>query len=391
MMIEQQQKVMRPLVKLIAVIIVLGIGVMVMGYFMGNPVVAVKQDKEVFEPRVEFSDLVMGEYKVELSAQGQVEPVTETMIVSEVAGAVEYISPKLKTGGRFAKGESMLKVSSADYQAQLAQANSIVADAEFQIIQEQARAVQAMRDWKKLGRGGEPGKLVTREPQLKSARAKLAAAQAGAVQAQRDLAKTHIKAPYDCMVGATSVDAGGYLSRGGRVAEVYTADKVQVRLPLSLEDVSFLPKTLVGASVAVRAEVGRVSKDWAGSIVRTEGKIERATHTMMIVVEMSEADGDGIFKVPPTGLFVKGAFEGVAFKNAVKVPREALRSDDVVWLIDKANKLQVRKVRVERSERDYVVVTNGLKGGERVITSPIELPVIGMKVEPVIQQPKQLK
>lgn len=384
------QKVMRPLVKLIAVILVLGAGVAVMGYFMRTSVEATKQDKVVFEPRVEFVDLVVDAYKVEVSAQGLVEPVTQTIIISEVAGAIEFVSPKLNAGGRFAKGESMLKVSSADYQAQLAQAKSSVADAEFQIIQEEARAVQAMRDWKKIGRGGEPGKLVTREPQLKSARAKLAAAQANVVQAQRDLEKTEIKAPYDCMVSSASVDDGGYLPKGGRVAEVYTASKMQVRLPLSLEDVSYLPKTLVGVTVAVRAEVGRASKVWTGSIIRSEGKIDRATHTMMIVVEMHEADGDGVFKVPPMGLFVKGEFDGVVFKNAVKLPREALRSDDAVWLIDQANKLVVRKVKVERSERDYVVVTDGLNDGERIITSPIELPVSGMKVVPVSKQTNKL-
>ena len=90
------------------------------------------------------------------------------------------------------------------------------------------------------------------------------------------------------------------------------------------------------------------------------------------------------------GLFVKGEFDGVVFKNAVKLPREALRSGDAVWLIDQANKLVVRKVKVERSERDYVVVTDGLNDGERIITSPIELPVSGMKVVPVSKQTNKL-
>jgi len=210
------------------------------------------------------------------------------------------------------------------------------------------------------------------------------------VQAQRDLLKTEIKAPYDCLVSSASVDTGGYLPRGGQVAEVYTADKVQVRLPLSLEDVSFLPKQLVGAPVAVEAEVGRVSKVWMGKVVRTEGLIDRATHTMMIVVEIHESGGDGMFKVPPTGLFVKGMFEGEIFDKAVKVPREALRSGDVVWVLDSADKLEVRKVKVERSERDYVIVTDGLNDGERVITSPIELPVNGMTVKPEAKQQNEL-
>jgi multidrug efflux pump subunit AcrA (membrane-fusion protein) len=83
-------------------------------------------------------------------------------------------------------------------------------------------------------------------------------------------------------------------------------------------------------------------------------------------------------------------FEGEIFKNAVKVPREALRSGDVVWVLDSTDNLVVRKVHVERSERDYVVVTDGLNDGERVITSPIELPVNGMKVEPVVKQKNEL-
>ncbi|MFC4995427.1 efflux RND transporter periplasmic adaptor subunit [Rubritalea tangerina] len=382
---SEQHRVIRPLVKFIAMVVVLGLGFLVMGYFVNNPKKAQQNEREEIVPRVEWHMLKQEAYEVELSAQGQVEAVTQTVLVSEVGGAVEFLSSKLKTGGRFEKGELMLRVSAADYKAQLEQARANVADAELQLAQEEARAVQALRDWKKLGRGGEPSSLILREPQLKSAKARVVAAEASVVQAQRDLKRTEVKAPYACMVANAYVDAGGYLVRTGRIAEIYEADKVQVRMPMSLVDVTYFPETLVGSDVRVRAEVGRAVKDWKGKVVRTEGMIDRSTHTMMVVVEMLESDGVGMFKLPPIGLFVKGTFGGVEFDKAARLPRKALRSGDSVWVVSKESKLEVRSVRVERREREYVVLTDGFVDGDKVITSPIELPIEGMRVDPAVE------
>lgn len=376
-----QARAMRPTIKVLLAIIVVAIGWFVMGALMKSPVKASTEARERFVPRVEVVEVNAASIKVVIDAQGMVEPVTQTMLLSEVAGAIEWIAPELKAGGHFKKGETMLRISRADYESQLAQAKARVADAELQIEQEKARAQQALRDWKKLGRGGEPSSLVKREPQLKSAEATLVAAKAAVVQSERDLLKTEVKAPYDCLVRTTQVDLGGYLTAAGRIAEIYEADRVQVRLPLSLEDVTYLPEKLVGVPVVLSVKVGRVEREWQGKVVRTEGVVDRATMTMMTVVEVNAADVGGMFELPPFGLFVQGEFQGDELTNVVKLPRVALRDGSTAWIVDADGNLEVRKVKAERSERDYAYVIDGLTGGELVIVSPIEVPVSGMPLE----------
>ncbi|MGJ8673855.1 efflux RND transporter periplasmic adaptor subunit [Rubritalea sp.] len=375
-----RQKV-RPVIKLVIVIVVLVIGVGVMQMLMESPVKAPAEAKQSFVPKVRLLQVKAESLKVELSAQGMVEAVTQTMLLSEVGGAIEWVSPELKPGGYLKKGAVLLKVNKADYESRLAQALANVANAELQIEQERARAEQALRDWKKLGRGGEPSSLVRREPQLNSARAGLEAAKAAVVQAQRDLEKTELIAPYDCLVRSSHVDIGGYLTPAARVAELYEADKVQVRLPLSLEDVTYLPEGLVGVPVKLTVEIGQVKREWEGQIVRTEGVVDRATMTMMTVVEVTAADVGGMFELPPFGLFVEGHFLGNELVDVIRLPRMAVRDDSTVWLVNEDGALEIKNIKVERSERDFVYVVEGLSTGDNVIVSPIEVPVPGMPVE----------
>lgn len=377
----EEVSVMRPVVKLLLVVVVLGVGGLVLFYLMSNKVEAKKREQAEVVPSVEVLVVQAKDYKVRIAAQGQVEATTLTTVVGEVAGAIVYVSPKLKAGGYFQKGETLVEVNRADYQVQLEQNRAAVADAELQVAQEEARAEQAMRDWRRLSRSGEPSSLVKREPQLKSARARLVAAKALVVKAEGDLEKTVVKAPYACFVQSSFVDAGGYLTPAGRIATIYEAGKVQVRLPLSLEDVGYLPKDLVGVDVSVAAEVGKEIQTWLGRVVRTEGIVDRATHTMMMVVEVSEAEGDLRFKVPPLGMFVQATLEGRELKGVMRVPRVAIRNGGQVWCVSSEDTLEVREVKIERRERDSVIVVEGIEDGSRVVVSPIELPVNGMPVE----------
>ena len=380
---DTQVRKVRPISMVLLIFIVLAIGIGAMLMLMKSPVRASAEAKQQFVPKVKVVRLNAESLKVMLKSQGMVEPVTQTVLLSEVGGAIEWIHPDLKAGGYFKKGALMLRVNQADYISQLAQARARVADAELQIEQEEARALQALRDWAKLGRGGEPSALVKREPQLKSARAGFEAAKAVVTQAERDLIKTEVKAPYDCLVRSVQVDIGGYLSPSAQIAEIYEADKVQVRLPLRLEDVTYLPDALVGVPVKLSVDIGRSAREWAGKVVRTEGVVDRATMTMMTVVEVSAADVGGMFELPPFGLFVEGIIEGDALQNVIRLPRVALREGSTVWLVNEGAELDVQDVDVERGERDYVYVVGGLESGQQVIISPIETPIPGMPLEVV--------
>lgn len=382
----EEPKKIRFIVKLVSVVAVLAVGMLGFQYFASNPVEA--ERKEMAEERlhVDVQTLQQQDWAVRMEAHGKVEAVTRTTLVSEVAGAVEFVSPKLKKGGQFAEGEVILRVSQADFVVQLEQNKAAVAEAELVIAQEEARAQQAIRDWKRLGRGGEPSLLVRRQPQLKSAHARLRAAKALVVKAQRDLEKTEIKAPYGCVVSMAAVDQGGYLRPAGVVAEVYALGKVQVVLPLRLADMAYLSESLVGAKVDLLTEVGREIKYWNGRVVRSEGEVDRSTHTMKVVVEVTASD---TVELPPIGLFVKGFCEGRKIENALRIPRVAVRDGSSVCWVNGEDKLQIAKVEIERREHDHVIVVGGLPERCRVVVSPIEFPIQGTLVVAKESEPKK--
>ncbi|SHJ18644.1 RND family efflux transporter, MFP subunit [Rubritalea squalenifaciens DSM 18772] len=382
---EGASKVGAVFMGLIAVVVI-AVGVGIMMVMVKNPVEATKEERRELIPRVETVTVDEINYTVQIATQGQVLPVTQTQIISEVGGSVTYVSDKLKAGGAFAKGEEMVRLEQADYEATLANAKAQVADAKLNLAQEEARAEQALREWKKLGRGEQASDLVLRKPQIESAKARLESSEAAVNKAVRDLERTVTRAPYDCIVESANIDEGGYVAPGGRIAEVYASQKMELRLPLSLEDVGFLPEEFKGTEVTVRAVIGGKPVNWQGKIVRSEGGVDRETMTMMMVVEVTPKQGEQRFALPPKGLFVNGEFQGEKLEGVVRVPRQALTGEGKVYVMGDDNTLRIVAVEVERTERDYVIVTKGLEQGDQVITSPIELPVEGMKVEPVKQK-----
>jgi len=186
-------------------IVLISIGLLAVGVFGLQWLMATKPDAkkaapETWTPSVKVISLMAKDHTPVIRAEGEVEAATKTMLISEVAGAVVYISPLLEKGERIAKGEVILRVDDADYKTKLTSMKSTLADAELVLAQEEARAVQSARDWQKLGRGGSATDLVLRKPQIKSAQARIEAAQAAVEKAQRDMAKTIITAPYTCVV-----------------------------------------------------------------------------------------------------------------------------------------------------------------------------------------------
>ncbi|MBW2619496.1 MAG: biotin/lipoyl-binding protein, partial [Deltaproteobacteria bacterium] len=82
-------------------------------------------------PTVRTILVVTGPRPVTIRAQGTVRPLREINLVSQVSGKVIEISPALVNGGRFNKGQTLLRLDPADYQIalSLAQANLAMSQA----------------------------------------------------------------------------------------------------------------------------------------------------------------------------------------------------------------------------------------------------------------------
>jgi multidrug efflux pump subunit AcrA (membrane-fusion protein) len=81
-----------------------------------------------------------------------------------------------------------------------------------------------------------------------------------------------------------------------------------------------------------------------------------------------------------SGMFVEARIEGRKLSSAVVLPRSALQVGGRAFVLDDNQRLDIRVLEILEAGRDEIVVARGLSAGERVIVSPIELPVQGMSL-----------
>ncbi|MCI5062786.1 MAG: hypothetical protein MRY71_07520, partial [Algiphilus sp.] len=77
--------------------------------------------------------------------------------------------------------------------------------------------------------------------------------------------------------------------------------------------------------------------------------------------------------------FVDVTMEGREARPLIRLPRAYLRGNDQVWVFDNGQ-LDIRAVEVVWRAEDHVLIDEGLRDGEHVVTSPLSNPVAGLRL-----------
>ena len=188
------------------------------------------------------------------------------------------------------------------------------------------------------------------------------------------------------------VDVGQFVQRGASLATLYSVDVAEVRLPIPNSELAYcrLPlayrdqtATTDGPRVKLTALFAGEEHSWEGRIVRTEGEIDARTRMVNAIAQVADPYARGRnSRRPPlaVGMFVRAEIEGIRVQDVIRVPRSAMRGGNVLYVIDRAGKLRLREVDPLRSERDVVLLREGIEDGEMICVSPLEAPVDGMAV-----------
>lgn len=322
---------------------------------------------------------------IQVPSQGVVEPARTTTLAAEISGKVIETSPRFEVGERFAEGELILKIDDADYQSALIQAEANLAEARSALITEQARAEQSERDWKKLGSNQPPTDLVLRKPQLASAAARVSAATGALEKAKRDLERTRILAPFAGRISSKRTEVGSFVSPGAILADFTSIGHHRIRLPINVEDLAFLPKLQADSpiNVTLQADAAGRSHSWTGTILRSEGEVDRASRSVFLVADAAEKD-DGDLLQP--GLFVRANLAGRTLDNVFRIPRAAFLDRDRLILVDEQDRLRFKTVEIIRPDGLDLLVSGGLQNGDRICLTALASPVEGMEVRPLKEQ-----
>ena len=347
---------------------------------------------------IEARKLTKTGFATKVVSQGVVRARTESTLIPEVTGKIVAVSEDFRNGGFFEKDELLVKIDPSDYETALVVAKAAVTQAEAALEQEKAQAEQARENWKSLGDGSKPSPLALRKPQLAQATANLNSAMARVAEAERNLTRTEVKAPYAGRILDKRVDVGQFVSPGVIMASIYAIDYAEIRLPLSDDQLGYVdvPERYRGDSAAdlaegptvtLRGKVGRKETAWSGRIVRTEGAFDPSSRQLFVIAQVDDPYGRSTTGQPPlkVGQFVTAEIDGSQLNDVFVIPRSALRSGGEVLIVDKDNKLFRRSVNVIWSDEQNVVTDDNLKEGELLCLTQVPFAVDGATCIPDIE------
>jgi RND family efflux transporter MFP subunit len=327
-------------------------------------------------------------------SQGTVSPRNEADLVSEISGRIVWVAPSFVPGGYFKTGDPLLRLEKRDFElmvkrqrASLKRATSELIFAASELTRQQGLSDAGVASASQLSNSRRAASV---------AEANVSDARAALEQANRDLDRTEIYAPFDGRVRDKRVDTGQFVARGTAIAKVYATDYVEIRLPIPDNQLAFLdlpdPRH-GGTDIKIEGPVVRLSSifagrrhEWTGRIVRTEGEIDSRSRMIHVVarVEKPYARND-VENRPPlaVGLFVEAEIIGREARDVIVIPRYAMRDHSNVLIVDAESRLRTRKLSVLRIERDTVLVQGPLAPGEKICVSPLQVVVEGMLVRTV--------
>lgn len=370
------------------------LGALLIAWIMikSKPEIPAATPREVI-PSVSFVEISAQSETPSIHTYGNVQSYFEAQLAAQVSGEVQNISEQFNAGKFVKKGDLLLEIDPADYQAIIAEEEANLASMQQALAEEIIRSELAAEDWTESGRSLDSASdLTLRKPQLAAAQASVASAQASLQKAQLDLDRTKIRAPFDAMVQSRSTSPGNIVSSGTNLGSLIATEKAEVRLPLTSTQVQRInlealadPEDKHAPLQATLTTATLPNAQWTATITRNEPSVDLSNQVIYVIGEIPEP-----FKDPqaflPIGAFVDASITARTIENAFRVPNTALVEDHYVWIIDDNTTLQRLPVtRLVADGDDLLLHIDSISkdASIQVASRPLNSFRIGQKVNPI--------
>ncbi len=358
-----------------------------------------QQESVIVEPlRVETQVLVAKDKTFAIHTQGIVRSTDQTQLMAEISGVIASISPRFQVGSFFHVDEVLFTLESLEYQAAVKQAKAVVAEKKAQLVQETAKAKQAKMQWKDVSNATD---LALRKPFVAEAKALLQSAEAKLERAQQILRRTEIKAPYDGIVTEKTVGLGQYVNPGSTLGKIVSVGQSEIRLPLKdqllgMLDYSELSPQHNQTGCQLSVELSFVYKGEQVSreaeVCRSEAVIDAESRVHYLVANILDPyllypkDLDAVETRKPLkiGTFVTAKLLSKQYDGVFEIPRELLRDNNQILMVEKSaggeDEIHFKQINYFHADNKYIYVKEGLKAGDRISLTYIDMPIEGMAV-----------
>jgi len=339
---------------------------------------------------VNVTEAERGTYQPTIVAMGTVEPSQDIVLSPRVSGEIVDRDEEFVPGGYAEKGETLLQIDPSDYKNTLQQRKSELQQARADLNVEMGRQNVAAKDYQLIDEtlSGENKDLVLRKPQLNAARSKVKSAKAAVDQAQLELDRTSIVAPFDAHIIDRNVNVGSQVSPGqnlGRLVGINTY-WVEATVPISKLQWLDFPEEggTKGSEVIIRNQSAwPEDKFREGYLYRLIGSVEDRTRMARVLVEVPDPltyeKKNRDRPVLMIGAYVESNIKAREVSDVVRLSRDYVRKNETVWVMEDGN-LRIRDVDILLRDAKYAYITGGLNEGEKVVTTNLSTVVEGARL-----------
>jgi RND family efflux transporter MFP subunit len=364
---------------LICVIIFLSAAAMLVFIYSTEPTAQRSSASKRTAMLVDVTAVEFGTFRPTITATGAVRPEQEISLRPRVSGEIIAISDSFTPGGFINAGETLLQIDPADYQAELLARQSALHQVSADLELELGRQELAKDDYSELegSISSEYKALVLREPQLKTAQARVEAAQAAVQRAQLDLDRTRIRVPFAAHVLTREANVGSQVSPGDTLGQLVGTDYYWVEAAVPVSHVRWIELPGGSGSTASTASVSNRAA-WPEGTYRTAqvhsliGALESQTRLARVLLTIADplSHEEASADLPPmmVGSFVEVKIEGKPIKNVVRLARDYLRQNDTVW-VNAGGVLEIRTVTLEFLDNQFAYISDGLGAEDLVVTT----------------------
>lgn len=382
-----------------ALLLVIGIGLSVL-IFSSEPQAVREGASKQTAMLVETVEASRGDFKPLIEVLGTVEPAKDIELGIRVGGEVLEMSSHFTPGGYLTKGEVLLQVDPTDYENALAQRESELRQAVADLRLEMGQQEIAQEDYQLLDQELSPNNesLVLRKPQLNTARARVESARAAVAQAEKELERTTIRAPFDAHVLSRTVNLGSQVNPGmslGRLVGLETY-WVLARVPLSKLPWLTIPENgeIPGSKVLLRnRSAWNSDQQREGRIFRLVGSVDETTRLAPLVISVQDPLSQNLNseQMPRLilGSVLEARIEGKPLNQVVRLRRDYIRSSDTVWVMQEGE-LQIRDLEIVFQDKEFAYVEAGLEDGDQVVTTNLAMVVEGAPLRTAVEDPASL-
>lgn len=331
-----------------------------------------------------------GNFKPVIEATGTVQPVEEVMLSPQVSGQVIRRSPEFIPGGFVKKGAVLLQIDPSDFRNTLELRKSDLLQAKTDLNMEMGRQEVAEQDLELAGvdsLSANQRSLVLRQPQLDAIKARVKAAEAAVAQAELELSRTTIRAPFDAHILSQNVTVGSQVTPGDQLGRLVGSEQYWVNLTVPVDKLQWLsfPKSNneTGSTVQIR------NSGWPKDIYRTGyldkqvGALDDQTRLARVLVRVNDPlareDTTNIQRELIIGGFVEAEVQAREIENVVRLNRDYLRTNQTVW-VNEEGELSIREVEIILTDAKYAYISKGLEQGENIITTNLSVVSEGAKL-----------